>query len=196
MAFRTFSVMAAQSSTVPQPLIGSWITAGIGAASANPFTVTLGAQTVSPNVDATSIFNFGDHALLVDPAGTNVEDVMISSVLNNTVTIGVQNQTSVATRFAHASGIFGTGCFIILHSLVNSLYLQMQDGSTGPDYLGNAFNMTAIFRRIVKMKGIASGAQPIDYTATLNFFGNPIDISELWLLGVATDQYNASLSIV
>jgi hypothetical protein len=195
MAFRTFATMAAQSSTVPQPLVGSWITAGIGAASANPFIATLGVQTTVGN-DATNIFKAGDRALLVDFDGTDTEDVVITAVLNNTVTIGVNKDTGVATRFGHASGAFGAGTFIIFHGLVNNFYLQMQDGSTGPDYLGNAFNMTATFRRIVKMKGIASGAQPIDYSATMNFFGNPIDISELWLLGTITDQYNVALEIV
>jgi hypothetical protein len=197
MAFRTTAVMAAQSSTVPQPLVGSWITAGIGLASAAPIVVTLGTQTVAPNVDASAIFRAqGDHALLVDVDGSDVEDVMITAVSGNTVTLGVQNQTGVATRFNHTSGAFGTGTFILLHGLANNLYVQMQDGATGPDYIGNAWNMTAAFRRIVKLKGIAAGAQPLDYSATMNFFGNPFDMSELWFLGTITDQYNPVFTIV
>src|SRR5438552_278671 len=111
MPFRTFATMALQSSTVPQPLVGSWITAGISGARSIPIVVTLGTQTVSPNVDASAIFNkAGDRALLVDPDGTNVEDVMISNVSGNTVTIGT-HRGGVATRFPHISGVFGTGTF-------------------------------------------------------------------------------------
>jgi hypothetical protein len=193
MPIRTFASMAIQSSTVPQPLVGSWATAGLGAASTIPIVVTLGTQTVTPNVDATSIFTVGDHALLIDPAGTNVEDVFISAVAANTVTIGVQNQTGVATRFAHASGAFGTGCFISLKAAFNNLYLQIEDGDTGPFYLGNAFNMTATFRRIVKIRAVAAGAQAIDFGSTMGFGGNPYDLSELWALGIITDKYSVAL---
>lgn len=197
MPFRTFAEFALQSSSVPQPLVGSWITAGIGAASKVPINVTLGTQTVSPNVDATAVFKAGEHALLVDPAGTNVEDVAITAILSaDRVTIGLQNQTNVATRFAHASGVFGTGCFILPHILFNNLYVQPEDGNTGALYVGNAFNMTATFRRIVKLWFVGTGAQPVDFGSTMGMAGNPFDLSELWALGTSGDKYTVALPVL
>ena len=49
MPFRSFGVFKLQSSTVPQPLVGSWITAGIGGPSNAPLTLTLGTAMNAGN---------------------------------------------------------------------------------------------------------------------------------------------------
>ena len=203
MPFRSFGVFKLQSSTVPQPLVGSWITAGIGGPSNAPLTLTLGTAMNAGN-DATQIFQAGDHALLVDPSGANAEDVYISATSGNTVTLnpkanlgtGVSGMSPV-TEKTHVSGVFGTGTFIILNNQANNLFVSFEDGATGSWlYIGNAFNMTAVFRRIVKLAKVASGNMPFNYGATMNFFGNPFAMSELWVLGTLNDLYNVSFAIV
>lgn len=204
MAFRTFGVFKVQSTSVPQPLVGSWISAGISGASNAPITLTLGTALNAGN-DAAQIFNAGDHALLIDPSGSNAEDVYISSVSGNTVTLGYKtgygagqpSGQGVVTEKAHISGVFATGTFIIPNGQANNLFVACEDGNTGTwFYIGNAYNMTAVFRRIVKLAKTASGTMPFNYGATENFFGNPFAMSELWAFGTSGDQYNVSFAIV
>jgi hypothetical protein len=214
MAFRSFAVFTLASSTVAQPLVGSWITAGIGAPSKAPITLTLGTATVTTGsvCDATSIFGgpagqsiAGMNALIVDPAGGNAEDVLITSIGGttvNTVTLGykktgVGGGPGVVTENSHVSGAFGTGSFIIPNTTANNLLVTLEDGGTGNFlYIGNSYNMSATFRRIFKLPKVASLANPYYYSATENFFGNPFAMSELFVLGTSGDQYNVSFAIV
>jgi hypothetical protein len=203
MAFRTFAVFKIQSNTVPQPMVGSWISAGIGGPSNAPITLTLGTATSAGN-DATNIFKAGDHALLLDPSGANAEDVYISAVSGNTVSLGPKAQLgtgpgglSPVTEFSHVSGAFGTGTFITPNGQANNLFVACEDGNTGTWlYIGNAFNMTATFRRIVKLAKTAAGVMPFNYGATENFFGAPFPMSELFVFGTLNDLYNVSFAIL
>src|SRR5579864_1475270 len=133
MAFRTFAVFSIQTTNTPQPLCGSWVTAGLAGPSNAPITLTLGAATTSGN-DATNIFAVGSHALLINPPGgalaANAEDVYISAVLNNTVTLGPKASLgtgpggmSPVTELAHVSGAFNTGSFIIPNFHANNLFV-------------------------------------------------------------------------
>lgn len=203
MAFRTFVNFKALSTTVPQPLIGSYITAGIGAPSNVPITLTLGAVSSAGN-DATNIFVKGEYAWLINPDGTGGEKAWISGVSGNTVTLGSQTQYAIGdsglspvTQRTHVSGAFGTGTFIALYYDFNNLFVEFEDGGTGTFlYLGNAYNMTAAYRRIAKLAKTSSGAMPSSYSVTQTSPGNPFQTSELWVLGTAAnDLYNANICI-
>lgn len=207
MAFRTFAVFAIQTTNTPQPLCGSWVTAGLGNPSNAPITLTLGAATTSGN-DATNIFAVGSHALLINPPGSalgaNAEDVYIGAVSGNTVTLnpkaslGTQpGGLSPVTELAHTSGVFNTGTFIIPNFHANNMFVAREDGGTGVwMYIGNNPSMTATFRRIVKLNNVGANVMPFNYSATENFFGAPFAVSEIYVMGTAADQYNVSFCIL
>jgi hypothetical protein len=202
MAFRTFATFKIQGAT-PQPLVGSWVSAGLGNPVNSPIVLTLGTMTSAGN-DAAQVFKAGDHALLVNVDGTNSEDVTVSAVLNNTLTLGYKTNLgtgtggrSPVTEYVHASGVAGTGTWIIPQVQANNLFVDLEDGGTGAWlYIGNAYNMSATFRRIVKLAKTSSGAMPFNYGASESFFGNPFSSSELWTLGTANDLYNVSFCVV
>lgn len=200
MAFLTFSQFKIQSTTVAQPLLGSWITAGISAPSMQPITVSLGSVSNTTGIgDANGIFTVGDDVMLVDPGGLNIEHARISGLGFNTVTLGAMavGATNPVTRKTHVSGAFGTGTFILPHKDVNNISVSFEDGATGSWlYVGNQWNMTATYRRISKLAKVASNAMPNVWTATENSPGNPFRTSELWTLGTSTnDLYNVTLEV-
>jgi len=206
MAFRSTSPVKTQSTTIAQPLIGSWITATSspmdGKATIAPITLTLGTADDGPNTDARDFFNVGDQVLIINPDGTNAEKCRIQSIPANTsdtVVLGVQNDFgSYVTRFSHPVGAFGTGAFISLSLNVNNIAVTYEDGASGQWlYLGNQWNMTATYKRFWKLAKVAANTQPTYFAATENFFGAPFDTSEIWVLGSATsDLYTPSCNVL
>lgn len=213
MSMITFgSTFEVQSTTVAQPLVGSWVTAGLSNPSDSALTLTLGTASASGN-DATNIFGGASYAMsirqavLVDPAGGNREVVNISAVSGNTITLGVQTthelqsgrtRDNPVTRFSHVSGAFGTGTFIIPFLEVNNILVFFEDGATGQWlYLGNSLAMTALSHSFAKIAKVASGVQPISYTMTNNSPSNSFDTDEFMVLGTTVgDTYRAAFSIV
>ena len=198
--------MAVAATNTPQPMFGSWVTAvspatGFAGPSGVPLTLTLGTAAASGN-DASQIFTAGEPAWLIDPNGANGEEVRIASVSGNTVTLGPKTITTSKgytypfTENAHAVGVIGTGSLIFPKQMVNNFLVDLEDGGTGTFlYLGNAYNMTATFRRFYKVGKVASGAQPYFFNAAEYSPGNPIDISEIWVYGTAGDEYSVSLML-
>jgi hypothetical protein len=211
VGFRTFATFVVNTTNTPQPLVGSWVTAGfpVGVPSPAPITLTLGTATTSGN-DATNIFGTGPQiALLIDPAATSpattLENVNITSSTGNTVTLGYKvgygagqpSGQGVVTEKVHTNGVFGTGSFIIPAQQANNVFVAREDGGTGTwFYIGNAFNMSATFRRIVKLANVSAGTMPFNYGATENYFGNWLEVDSLWCMGTANDQYSVSLAVV
>lgn len=206
MAFRTFPRFLLQSTTVAQPLVGSYITAGIGAPATRPITLTLGTAVSAAGIeDANGIFTSGDWAWLIDPDGTNPEPVRIQSVSGNTVMLGPQTSmtssgvSSPVTIHPHISGGFGTGTFIALAIDVNNLTVTYEDGATGQwMYIGSQFNFSASIHRIYKLAKVSSNAQPNYWVATGYSGGLPLRTSDLWALGTnaGSDYYNVSALVV
>src|ERR1700704_1059527 len=127
MAFRCFCRCKIQSTGIPQPLVGSWISAcaGIGAPSYFPLAATLGTMANAGN-DATQIFVNGDPLWLIDPGGVgaNPEPALCQSVAGNVLTFGPQTDGNNAyTRKPHVAGAFNTGTFVLLKQQVNNLYI-------------------------------------------------------------------------
>lgn len=202
MAFRTLPQMKLQSTTVAQPLAGSWISAGIGGPSNVPLTLTLGtASSATGYNDANAIFAAGDPVFLINPDGSGGENARIQSVSGNTVTLGCQNDSgggfaNPVTRNTHISGAYGTGTFIALAWDVNNIFVQFETVTASHlMYLGAQYNMSSTFKRIAILA--ATSAVPYaSYTATETSAGNPFRTSELWALGSNTgDIYNVSFGI-
>jgi len=211
MAFRSMGVLHVQSTSVPQPLVGSWISAGIGAATRTPITITLGTISgASATSDAQVIFKQGDPVWLLDPNGANGEPAVISSVNAGANQVTLSPQTThmsetmggcnpVTTR-PHISGGFGTGTWIILAMSVNNLLVQTEDGTAGAyTYLGVSYNMTATYNRVFKLPKVLAGQNPFYWNASESFGGNPFNVSELWVLGGSgnsLDGYTPSFCIL
>jgi hypothetical protein len=206
MAYRQIpSTFTVKSTSVAQPLFGSWVTAGAGfaAPSSVPITLTLGTALTSGN-DA-SIFHPGDEAWLIDPTGSsplNAEPIRIQSVLNNTVTLGNQTDMSAqgganpVTRFPHYVGVVGTGTFIIPKQKANNFLVTFEDGGTGTFlYIGCSPAMTASAYRVYKLAKVAAGVQPNYYSPTMSGPGNPFDLSELFVVGTALDSWNLTVTV-
>ena len=204
MALLTFPRFSIKSTTVAQPLIGSYITAGIGGPSNVPLTITLGDLVAglgagSGQYDA-QIFIPGSQALLVDPGGTNVETVTVASLIAgspNQITLGPKTvgAGNPVTEKSHVSGAFGTGTWILLHTEFNSVYVQPEDGNAGTYiYIGNAINMTAVYKRAVKLAKVSSGSQPNDWSNTENSPGNPFVSSEFWVLGGSGNNFDSYIA--
>ncbi len=204
MALLTFPRFAVKSTSVAQPLIGSYITTGIGSPSNVPLTLTLGDLTAglgggSGQYDA-QVFIPGSQALLIDPGGTNVEVVTVASLLAGSLnqitlgpkTVGIGNPV---TERSHVSGVFGTGTWILLHTEFNSVYVQPEDANAGTYlYIGNQYNMTAVYKRVVKLAKVTSGSQPNDWSITENSPGNPFVSSELWVLGGSGNNFDSYIT--
>jgi hypothetical protein len=205
MAFRTASTFTVAATDTPQPLFGSWVTAvspanGFAQPSSSALTLTLGTAT-SSGADANQIFTPGEPAWLIDPNGAHGEEVRIAAVLNNTVTLGPKTITTLLntypfTEYPHVAGSIGIGTFIMPKQMVNNFLVDLEDGGTGTFlYLGNAFNMTAVYRRYYKLAKVAAGVQPYFFNAGEFSQGNPIDISESWVYGTGGDSWNVSIMI-
>jgi hypothetical protein len=215
MAYRTSGVFVLGSSTIPQPLFGSWVTAvspanGFATGSGAPLTLTLGTAQNAGH-DAIQIFQQGEQAWLVDPSSSNKggvhgEVVTIASIVsptsNNQVVLGPKTNVSsggisnMFTENPHVAGAIGTGSWLIPKQLINNFLVQYEDNGAGPFlYLGNSMNMTAVLYRFFKMASVSLNSQPAFYDASMTSPGNPYDVSELWVLGTSGDLYDVSLNI-
>lgn len=211
MAYRTSGKFTVASSTIPQPLFGSWVTAvspatGFQQAASAPLVLTLGTAQAAGN-DASQIFQQGEPAWLVDPSGSNKggvhgETVTIAAISGNTLTLGPKTSqpangqiAAPFTEYPHVAGVVGTGSWIIPKQLLNNFLVQYETGGTGSYlYLGNSMLMTATLWRFFEMAAQASG-QPSFYTASMTSPGNPYDLSELWVFGTAGDSWTASINV-
>jgi len=212
MAYRTSGVFQISQANVVQPLFGSWVTAvspasGFAGPAGAALTLTLGTAQNSGN-DAAQIFLPGERAWLVDPSATKFggvhgEDVMIASILNNTVTLGPKTLVSrstnsyVFTENSHVAGALGVGSYLIPKLLINNFLVQYEDGGTGPFlYLGNSMLMTDVLYRFFKIGTVSLNDQPGYYNAGMFSPGNPFDVSELWTYCAHQgDKYSVSLNI-
>lgn len=205
MAYRTSGVFKVAATNTPQPMFGSWITAvsptgALNQPASSPLVLTLGTAQNSGN-DAAQIFVAGEDVWLIDPDGSHAEQCHVQSILNNTLTLGNKHSTNLSglepvTEFAHVAGSIGVGTFIMPKQMLNNFLITFEDGGSGTFlYLGNRYNMTAVLWRFFKLAKIATGTQPLFYSAGMFSPGNPFDLSELWVYGTSGDLWNMSLNI-
>jgi hypothetical protein len=206
MAYRQIpSTFTVHTTNTPQPLFGSWVTAGAGftVPAGMPLVLTLGTALTAGN-DA-SMFVIGEPVWLIDPPASTphyAETARISAISGNTVTLGNQTDMSAqggpnpVTRYPHYVGALGTGTFIMPKQMANSYTVDFEDGGTGTFlYVGNSPLMTASAYRIAKLAKTTAGTQPQLYSPTMYGPGNPFDIAELWAFGTAADIYNLTVEI-
>lgn len=194
----TFSI---NTTNTPQPLFGSWVTAGAGFTepAGVPLTLTLGTALTSGN-DA-SMFQKGEPAWLINADGSGAEPVRIQSISGNTVTLGNQTDSTIlgdnpVTRYAHFVGALGTGTFIMPKLECNNFLVDYEDGGTGSFiYIGCQYNMTATAYRIYKLPKSTTGNQPFFYSSAMYSPGNPVSIYQLFVYGTATDSYSLSIEV-
>lgn len=206
MAYRTGPVFKVAATNTPQPMFGSWVTAvapaaGFNQAAGAPLVLTLGTAANAGN-DAAQIFVPGEAVWLIDPNGAHGETAYIASILNNTVTLGPKTSQPLSgagypyTEFPHVVGGIGVGTFIFPKQIFNNYLIDLEDGGTGTFlYLGNAWNMTAVFRRFYKLAKTAAGVQPQFYDAGMFSAGNSFDLSELYVYGTIGDLWNMSINV-
>jgi len=205
MAYRQIpSTFTVKATNTPQPMFGSWVTAGPAAFVAGPcgqpVVLTLGTALTSGN-DA-GMFISGEPAWLLNPSNGVGETVRIASVLNNTVTLGNQTDMSASggpnpvTRAGYPVGVLGTGAYLMPKQMMNNFLIDLEDGGTGTFlYLGVKYNMSATAYRIFKLAKTSTGVQPQYYASGLYSPGNPLDSSEIFVVGTAGDIYNVSMAI-
>ena len=202
MAMLTFPRFAVQSTTVAQPMIGSFITAGIGAPSDQLLTLTLGNLCAGSGFSDSQLFIPGSEALLIDPGGLRAETVRVKSIVTganvNQIVLGpktnvrADGRANPVTELTHVSGAFNTGTWILLHVQFNSIFLQPEDGGAGAFmYFGSAINMTPTYKRAVKLASASSGSQPNAFSSTQSSPGDPFISSEWWVLGGSGNSNDA-----
>ena len=210
MAMLTFPRFQVKSTTVAQPMVGSFITAGIGAAADRPITLTLGNLCAGSGFSDSQVFIPGGEALLIDPGSLNVETVKVQSIVAganvNQIVLGPKTnvmaggRTNPVTELAHVSGAIGTGTWILLHVQFNSIFLQPEDGGAGTFmYFGSSIFMTPTYKRAVKLASVSTGSQPNSFSSTQSSPGDPFISSEWWALGGAgnsNDGYMVTLNQV
>jgi hypothetical protein len=210
----TFPRFQVQSASIAQPLIGSFITAGIGTPTAGiPLTITLGNLSENSGQYDNQIFTPGSWAVLIDPTGVNMEEVLIQSIvtgaslsLANQLVLGPKTNVTAkgvsnpVTENPHVSGGLGVGTWILPKIDFNSILVQPEDGNAGAFiFIGNGYNMTANYKRIIKLAKVAASSQPNAWTNTCSSSGNALISSELWVLASAggqNDAYTVSLNQV
>ena len=202
MALLTFPRFQVQSTTVAQPLTGSFITAGIGGPSNQPLTLTLGNLCTGSGFSDSQVFIPGCQAMLIDPGGGNVEIVTVASIVGganvNQIKLGPKTNVTAGgssnpfTERSHVSGGFNTGTWILLHTNANAIFVQPEDGNSGTFmYFGNDIAMTPTFSRAVKLAKVASGSQPTTFSSTESSPSNPFITSEWWVLGGSGNSNDA-----
>jgi hypothetical protein len=206
MAFRQIpSTFTVSATNTPQPLFGSWVTAGAGFTqpAGMPLVLTLGTALSAGN-DA-SMFTVGEPVWLIDPPAATphfAETARIAAIAGNTVTLGNQTDMSAqggnnpVTRYPHYVGALGIGTFIMPKVDANNFLVTLEDGGTGAFlYIGCRPNMTATAYRIFKLVKTVAGTQPQYYSSAMFSPGNPFSMPEVFVMGTAADTYNVSIAV-
>jgi hypothetical protein len=178
---RTFKYFTITAGGTPQPLIGTTTTAAVGPvpASGNTFVI--------PVADG-SIFRKGDWAIIGKPS-TGEERVFVQSVSGNNVTVLAQNGLT---------GTYLSGAYFRLSVLINSSYVQPEDGNAGALYIGTSDVMVkATFAFcVVKLQTVAAGGQPVDFHDGRSGLANADDSGQLWVDGTTGDSYGPTLGVM
>jgi hypothetical protein len=185
MSQRTFKAFTIISGGTPQPLIGTRLTANAGPAATN--------NTIKIAVADSSMFQKGDWALLQSVDGTTRPGARhkVFSVPDSThIVLNSLEQ-------AYVGGAFGTGDWVILANLVNSVYVQTVDGNAAALFLGTTgMNTTGSVNVIAKLENVSSGTQPVDFENDRNVGANPESLGQYFIDGTTSDSYVPSVGVI
>jgi len=186
VANRTFKAFSINTGGTPQPLVGSYLTAGAIPAAADPQGETLSTLTVAD----TSMFLQGDYALLQSATYTNKELVRVQKIVSGTSMV---IRGSILTR---VGGAFGTGDFISLAIPVNGVFVQSVPGDAGLLYIGTVgMTKAGLVKVIATLQNFAAGTQPVYYNDSRYYTSDPMNASDLWIDGTTSDTYLPSFPV-
>jgi len=194
MASFAFKYFTIQSGGTPQPVIGSYLTAAVtqpvinaanppGGDYQNPITLT---------VADSSMFTGFNWLNVIDPSTYATERAEILSVPSST-TVTVQG-----LKNTHPGGSYGTGSWVALGGLAQSLYVQGLDGNAGSLFIGTSPQMvksTGVYV-IAKLVAVTSGLQPYDFSTSRQGLADTEVLSQYWMDGTTGDSYLPSIGAV
>jgi hypothetical protein len=182
---RTFKAFSITSGGTPQPLIGTRLTANAGPSATN--------NTISIAVADSSMFQKGDWVLIQSVDGTTRpgERQLVFSVPDGThIVLNALSQ-------AYVGGAFGTGDWVILANLVNSVYVQTVDGNAAAIFVGTTgMNKAGSVKVIAKLENVASGTQPVDFSNDRHVGANPETLGQYFVDGTTSDSYVPSVGVM
>jgi len=188
MANRTSKKFTIQAGGTPQPLVGTWITAGISP----PTPDSAGNTLTNIAVNDSSMFKdkHGDYAYIVSAALTLPERVLVQSVPDGTH-ITVRNLQNTRT-----GGAFGAGDFVSLSLAVNSCYVQCTPANAAILYIGSQGIVKATYVNVIAILQPSGAAiQPFEFSDTRYYGPNPSASSDFWIDGTTGDGYLPSFGI-
>jgi hypothetical protein len=180
MSQRSFKYFQIAAGGTPQPLVGTTLTAAVTAPT-NPDAV------VSLSVADSSMFLKGDRVVIGSTGAADEEDAAVFSVPDGTH-INVQDIEN-----NHANG-----AYVRLGILINSLYIQEQDGNTGALFIGTSSALvkaTGVFV-IAKLQAVGAGVQPNELDSTRSGLANPDQLGQIWIDGTTGDKYLPSVGLI
>jgi hypothetical protein len=183
---RTFKTFTINTTSTPQPLVGTYITAA-GTPIGPDFQ---GEQITTLTVSDTSMFLQGDYVLLQSATYTNKELVRVQKVTNST-TMVIRGSTLVRT-----GGVFGTGDFVSLAIPVNGVFVQATPGNAALLYIGTVgMVVSGEVKVIASLQNFAAGTQPVYYNDSRYYTADPMGASDLWIAGTSGDGYLPSFPV-
>jgi hypothetical protein len=192
MAQRAFKYFTIHTTSTPQPLVGTYLTASSVLPGPTLGTIQNSDTFVTLTVADSSMFQPKDPFVIQTPTGTNMEQGQVQTIVSGT-SIQVKG-----LLLAHTGGAFGTGEFVSLASTMNSVHVQSLDGNTGDLYIGigPAFVVSTGVGMIAKMVFVAAGTQPIEFDSTRGGLANVDSLGQLFITGTAADSYLPSFGII
>lgn len=186
MSTRSYKQFAILLGGSPQPLVGTFITA---TTAPNPPANPDGSSITTLPVSDSSMLMGGEDVFICSPTFTNPERTRVFKVVDGTH-IQVKG-----LRFTRTGGAVGTGDWISVGALVNSVYVQSLAGNAGLLYLGNqGLNKTGLVHVVTTMFNVTTG-QPTDFTDIRRGAPDSTDACDWWIDGTTNDKYQASFGI-
>lgn len=187
-AFKYFTI---QTGGIPQPLIGTWLTAALTTPVVNA-SYNANTQTSSPvilTVNDSSMFAGFNWLNVIDPTTFATERAMILAVPSST-TVQVQG-----LRNAHPGGAYGTGAWVALGTFAESVYVQGLDGNTGSLFIGTGPQMVTatgvqVLKKLVK---VTAATQPNEVLFSQSGLADSETLSQFWIDGTTGDSYLPSI---
>lgn len=183
MGARAYKYFTIQDGGVPQPLVGSYLTASVLA----PQVIENGLiqNNVTLTVADSSMFVGAQYANVIDVGTYAQERVRLISAPTAT-TIVVQG-----LKNAHAGGAYGTGAWVSVGDLVETVVVQSLDGNTAALYVGDSPQLVKAtgVHVLTKIVEVTAGTQPTQQEFGANTPAFTMALSQFWIDGTTADSY-------
>lgn len=194
MGARAFKYFTIQAGGTPQPLVGTWLTATVTQpqVSASRLQGGLIQNSLTLTVNDSSMCVGAEYVNVIDPSSYATERVRLITVPTST-TITVQG-----LQKSHVGGAYGTGAWVALGDMAESVVVQALDGNSGSLFVGDAPQMvTATGVHVLKkITAAAAGTQPNEVEFSSHGPAFTQTLSQFWIDGTTGDSYLPSLITV